>query len=181
MVSRSRAQRPADGEREFEELFRTYHAVIVAAAFNRLSDRTDAEDAAAEVFALAWRRRDDASQVFTLAWLYATLRNVVGNTYRGRTRRQRRAERAELELEGVPELASEEVLEVRLAVNRLDEADREVIWMAYWEDLSREEMAEILGCSAATLRVRLHRARRRLEQLLALDPASTVKEDAWTS
>ncbi len=119
--------------------------------------------------------------MFTIAWLYATLRNVVGNTYRGRTRHTRRADRAEQELESAPELASDEVIEVRLAVNRLEEADREVIWMAYWEDLSREEMAEILGCSTATLRVRLHRARRRLEQLLAIDPASTVKEDAWTS
>ncbi|GLU89566.1 sigma-70 family RNA polymerase sigma factor [Agromyces sp. NBRC 114283] len=180
MVSSSRAQRLAAGEREFEELFRTYHAVIVAAAFNRLSDRTDAEDAAAEVFAQAWRRRDDA-QVFTLAWLYATLRNIVGNTYRGRSRHLRRAERVEHEVEAQHALASEDVLEVRLAVNRLDEADREVIWMAYWEDLGREEMAEILGCSIAAVRVRLHRARRRLEQLLALDPASTVKEDAWTS
>lgn len=50
---------------EFEELFRTYHPVILAAAFNRLSDMSDAEDAAAEVFALAWRRRKDRPDVLT--------------------------------------------------------------------------------------------------------------------
>jgi RNA polymerase sigma factor (sigma-70 family) len=154
------------GERDFEELFRTYHAVLVTAAYNRLSNIGDAEDAAAEVFAQAWRRRDEAAHVFTIAWLYSTLRNVIGNQYRGRTRHARRVERAEANHRDLGAEASEEVLDVRAAVNRLDPADRELIWMAFWEDLTREEMAEILGCSAATLRVRLHRAKKRLETAL---------------
>ena len=41
--------------------------------------------------------------------------------------------------------------------------------MAYWEDLSPAEMAEILGCSVPTLWVRLNRARNALRRRLG-DP-----------
>lgn len=164
----------------FQELFRTYHPVIVAAAFNRLSDVSDAEDAAAEVFAQAWRRRDAATHVFTIEWLYATLRNVVGNHYRGRLRHRRRVERATGHHPIQVESVSDADLDVRAAVNRLDPADRELIWMAYWEDLSREEIARILGCTPATLRVRLHRARKKLQDALGED-ATNPEEVSWTS
>lgn len=167
-------------ERAFEDLFRTYHSVIVAAAFNRLSDVSDAEDAAAEVFAQAWRRREEAEHVFTIAWLYSTLRNVVGNQYRGRARHARRVVRAGDRSREVVDDARDDVLDVRAAVNRLDPPDRELIWMAYWEDLSREEIAQILGCTPTTLRVRLHRARKKLAEVLDSSP-TTVKEATWTT
>lgn len=162
----------------FEELFRTYHPVIVAAAFNRLSDRSDAEDAAAEVFAQAWRRRSEATQVYTVAWLYATLRNVVGSQYRGRARHSRRVKRAESHWPGPVEIARDEILDVRAAVFSLDPSDRELIWMAHWEDLTRDEMAQILGCTPAALRVRLHRARKSLAAILA--SSATTGEATWT-
>ncbi|MGR0218647.1 RNA polymerase sigma factor [Agromyces sp. ZXT2-6] len=167
-------------EGAFEELFRTYHPVIVAAAFNRLSDVSDAEDAAAEVFTQAWRRRDAADRVFTIEWLYVTLRNVVGNHYRSRARHHRRVERAGRHHPTPVDGATDAVLDVRAAVNRLDPADRELIWMAYWEDLSREEIARILGCTTAALRVRLHRARKKLQDALGED-ATNPEEVLWTS
>ncbi len=154
--------------------------MIVAAAFNRLSDISDAEDAAAEVFAQAWRRRDAVDHVFTIEWLYVSLRNVVGNHYRSRTRHHRRVERAGQHHPAPVEGASDAVLDVRAAVNRLDPADRELIWMAYWEDLSREEIARILACTPATLRVRLHRARKKLQDALS-EGASLPEEVSWTS
>ncbi len=88
------AERLATVRDAFEELFRLYHPVIVVAAYNRLSNQGDAEDAAAEVFGAAWRLRADAMSVFTLPWLYGTLRNVVGNEYRRRSRSAARVEKA---------------------------------------------------------------------------------------
>lgn len=175
MVPSNPAPAAAQGESAFEALFRTYHPVIVAAAYNRLSDASDAEDAAAEVFAQAWRRRDDAAHVFTVTWLYSALRNVVGNQYRARDRHARRVERSGLDAPRTtePDSDSDDVFDVRAAVNRLDAADRELIWMTYWEDLTREEIADILGCNQAALRVRLHRARKRLAAELAAHPEPT--------
>src|SRR5689334_19751966 len=76
----------------------------------------DAEDAAAEVFALAWRRRDDAEHVLTIGWLYSTLRNVVGNHYRARARHARRVEQTRLNHRTADGMVSDVSLDVQAAV-----------------------------------------------------------------
>ena len=53
------------------------------------------------------------------------------------------------------------------AWQRLSEGDREVLALIAWEELSVAEASRVVGCPAAVLSVRLHRARRRLERLLA--------------
>lgn len=155
----------------FRNMFQEYHTVMVSAAYNRLSNLTDAEEAAAEVFRIAWTKRDVLRDTERLAWLYTTLRNVVGNEYRRRARVKRREDRAKNDLLEETNLASgesdeSERIEIRDAVAAMDSADRELIWMAYWEELTREEMAEVLGCSIASVRVRLFRARGKLKVLL---------------
>ena len=60
-----------------------------------------------------------------------------------------------------------------LAWRELREADREVLSLIAWEELSVADAARALGCSAAAFSVRLHRARRRLERLLARSEEST--------
>ena len=55
---------------------------------------------------------------------------------------------------------------VRAAIAELSERDREVLTLAYWEGFSAAEIGAVTGRPAATVRVRLHRARRRLERRL---------------
>ncbi|MFC9559422.1 RNA polymerase sigma factor [Agromyces sp. NPDC056965] len=158
-------------ERAFDELFRAHHRTIVQAAYHRLSNVRDAEDAAAEVFSVAWRQRASAPGIYTLPWLYGVLRNVVGVEYRRRDRARvgaaASAETGRAEDDSADVDAGDAARDVRRAVASLALSDRELIWMAYWEDLSRTEMAEIVGISHASLRVRLLRARHRLK--VALD------------
>lgn len=52
------------------------------------------------------------------------------------------------------------------ALAELPEPDREVLTLMAWQGLSPREAARVLGCTAATVRVRLHRARKRLAGLL---------------
>lgn len=154
----------------FKELFRLYHPVIFAAAYNRLSNRGDAEDAAAEVFSAAWRLRANAASVFTLPWLYGTLRNVVGNEYRRRNRSAARVDKAVETVVGHAHntTSDDHARDVRRAILTLPMNERELIWMVYWEELTGDEMASIVGCSHAALRVRLHRAKRRLRSALEM-------------
>ena len=60
------------------------------------------------------------------------------------------------------------------ALATLDETDREVIMLSAWDGLTSAEIGELLGVRAATVRVRLHRSRRRLEH--ALEPPSARGE-----
>ena len=49
-------------------------------------------------------------------------------------------------------------------MNRLDAADRLVIGLRYFEQLSEREMAEVLECAAGTVKSRLARAKGRLRE-----------------
>jgi RNA polymerase sigma-70 factor (ECF subfamily) len=64
---------------------------------------------------------------------------------------------------------------VLAALARLGDADRELLTLVAWHGLSPREAARVVGCSAATYFVRLHRARRRLEQAMAAGPAPAVR------
>ena len=54
--------------------------------------------------------------------------------------------------------------------------DFRALWLRYAEELEPAEVARVLGINAIAARVRLHRARRRLETLLRADPAFTAAE-----
>jgi RNA polymerase sigma-70 factor (ECF subfamily) len=56
---RDAGEAPADAERlRFERCFRQHYAAVLAFALRRTPAREAAEDAAAETFAVVWRRRD---------------------------------------------------------------------------------------------------------------------------
>jgi RNA polymerase sigma-70 factor, ECF subfamily len=61
-----------------------------------------------------------------------------------------------------------------LAVNELDEADREMIIMRHFEHLGNSEVAEALGLTAPAAGMRYLRAIRKLRQALGTDDESIV-------
>jgi DNA-directed RNA polymerase specialized sigma24 family protein len=52
------------------------------------------------------------------------------------------------------------------ALDRLRGSDRELLTLTAWDGLDANDLAVVLGCSPATARVRLHRARKHFEQIL---------------
>ncbi|HWH19880.1 MAG TPA: sigma-70 family RNA polymerase sigma factor, partial [Solirubrobacterales bacterium] len=56
--------------------------------------------------------------------------------------------------------------ELAAALAKLEEAEREVLRLVAWEGLSTRDGAQVVGCSPGAFRVRLHRARRKLEREL---------------
>jgi RNA polymerase sigma-70 factor (ECF subfamily) len=102
-----------------------------------------------------------------LPWLYGVARNVVLR-HHAATRRQNRArEAAQRERPAPAPSATAGDPAVWEAWNRLRRTDREVLALIAWEELSVAEAARVLGCPAPQFSVRLFRARRRLERLLA--------------
>ena len=77
---------------------------------------------------------------------------------------------------------TEDTSELARAFAALSESDRELLSLEAWEGLTREEIAVALGTNRATVRLRLHRARRRLRDALA--PTQTHftggTEHEWT-
>ena len=57
-------------------------------------------------------------------------------------------------------------LDLRRALRTMDGQDVQLLVGRYWQDLSDSELAEQLGVAEATVRVRLHRLRLRLRNIL---------------
>lgn len=157
-----------DSRERFEALFRSHYGAVVRYAVRRVGI-----DAAGEIvnetFLVAWRRINEVPDN-ALPWLYATARRVVANEVRRRGRQTRLGERLANERPSTVEDETEfvsESLRLRAALDALGERDREVVRLSAWEQLGAADAAAVLGCSVAAYKVRLHRARRRLELLLA--------------
>jgi RNA polymerase sigma factor (sigma-70 family) len=151
---------------EFEAFYRAHYSVILATLNRRLSDYGTAEDVASEVFRIAWSHHQEGGQL-GLAWLYTVARNLVGNEYRRAARSTALRLKAQSNVADAAEEPHDTGADTRRAMMKLREADREILFMAYWEDLSGSEIAEILGCKVPTVWVRLNRARAALRTHLA--------------
>jgi len=157
----------------FTDLFERTHAPLTAYAVRRVVDPADAADVVAETFLVAWRRLDDVPDGDAARpWLYGVARRVLANHHRGERRRLALADRLREQVaEAVPAHEPADPALAR-AMDRLPPDDRELLRLVAWEELGRDEVAQVLGVPRATVRVRLHRARRRLAALLAtLDTA----------
>jgi RNA polymerase sigma-70 factor (ECF subfamily) len=133
-----------------------------------------AEDAAAEVFRIAWQKVQEGREL-TLPWLYQTARNVVGNEYR-RERRQKALTQKVISEPAVVSPEADTSLELKRALGRLKKIDQELLFMAYWEDLSAREIAAILRLKESAVRMRLSRAKSLLRKQLGQGSEGTLEE-----
>ena len=146
-------------EQAFIDLHTQHSARVFAYIACRINDRHRAEELAADVFRIAWQKQ--LSEPPGIGWLLATARNVVGNEYKGRRRRQELVDRLADEARSqTPEGNTEERAAVAGVLMQLRERDREVLMLSYWDDLTTAELAQALECSPSAAAVRLHRARR---------------------
>lgn len=102
---------------------------------------------------------------------------MLANRDRSARRRDRLTERLREELRcQVPAHFTPEAEPFLAALADLPEPDRELLTLIGWEELAPSEAAQALGITPATVRVRLHRARRRLRARLGerrADPQET--------
>ena len=161
-------------EQRFGALYREHYRCVWAYAVRRIESQADAGDVVADVFTIAWRRLSEVPDPpGDLLWLYGVARRVVAG--KRRSARRLRDLIARLQAAAVPAPVStgdqltDRVLD---ALARLRPAEREAIALVHWEQLSHDEAARVLGCSANAVAIRVHRARSRLRQSLAVpDPA----------
>ena len=152
-------------EHRFAEIFA--HLEFISRYARRRGAR-DPDGIAAEAMAIAWRRLADVPTADARPWLIVTARNLL--------LAERRSEPGtgsqplgDIDVEApVQQLPSELDLDPDLArgLRGLAEKDREALLLIAWDDLTPALAAASLGISPAAFRVRLHRARRRLSELL---------------
>jgi uncharacterized protein len=165
------------GDRAAFALLLERHADRVRVLAGRLLPPHDAEDVAQEALLQAFLGLDRLRDRRRFgAWLYGITLNLA--KMRLRSRAATRLHHGGVEEHSAPGLSPEQMLEaqelaelVRDALNVLPPHEREAVLLHYGEGLTTPELAAALGERPGTVRVRLHRARRRLHRrLLELAP-----------
>lgn len=145
----------------------------------RVATREVAEDVTSEVFMKALRslHRYDPNRASSRTWLLRIARNAVTDHLRSLKRRGS----LHVSLDRIPDLVSnlpsqeervlkEERIQALLnATQKLRQADQEILSLRYGAELSNGEIAESLNISPNAVAVRLHRALKRLQEVV-LEP-----------
>jgi RNA polymerase sigma-70 factor (ECF subfamily) len=163
-----------EAEDRFNVLYRTHSQAVLRYALRR-TDSDTAGDVVADTFLVAWRKLDDvpADPGQAEPWLYAVARRVLANAERSDRRTRRVAARLwqqsheeQRDQASDPAAVISERQRVSQALSKLAEPDQEALRLVGWEGLDLTGAALAMRCSRSAMAVRLHRARRRLDQAL---------------
>jgi RNA polymerase sigma-70 factor (ECF subfamily) len=170
----------------FEAVYHDLYEPICGYVLRRLREPEDAAEVIAETFATLWRRFDACPHGAELRpWLFGVARRVLANQRRGERRRTALGERLVASFDQAALEAtrsSEDASGLARAFAGLSESDRELLALVAWEGLTNDEIAVALGTNRANVRLRLHRARKRLRDAL---PRTQIRfsggqEHEWT-
>jgi RNA polymerase sigma-70 factor, ECF subfamily len=173
--------RMRDGDRTaLGELFDRYADQVHAFAFRRTASWAAAEDVVQATFLSTWRRfeRNDPGPLTgptARGWLLVVAANECRNLTRAARRLRAVVDRLPAPSHD-PDHAADvarrldderRMSEVRRALAKLPRHERETLELVVWSGLTQAEAAAALGIAEGTVKARLHRARRRLPDLLS--------------
>lgn len=162
----------------FRRLFQRYYPRVYAFVLRRLGDSTSAEDTTVETFAELWRTakrfRGDSRPS---TWIYG-IAHFKALAARRAAMRNKRSKVIPVDFETLSRAPSPEVLQdhvesreevrrVRQAIQALPQRYRQVIELAFFENLPYSEIARRLGMAEGTVKTQISRARDRLRKQLA--------------
>lgn len=164
----------------FRQLLERHQNAVVGTVVKMLGNASESEDIAQQVFLRIWRNakryRPDAK--FT-TYLYTITRNLVFNETRRKSRKKEvssdeREEHSNLTVEASPHRQPDsEILQAELqqkvdeAIASLPESQRMAVVLRRYEQLSYEEIADVLHLSVSAVKSLLFRARTSLRETLA--------------
>ncbi|WP_084515757.1 RNA polymerase sigma factor [Microbacterium luticocti] len=152
----------------FSGFFDEHYAHLVRYVERRIAAAEDAEQVAADAFEVAWQKLDtDAPDA--AAWLYKTAQQKIYN-YWTRQRRRARAMACTAALT-VPPTTPEDSLDslaLHNAISHLNDREREVLSLTYWESMDAQDIADQLGISVAAVWKCASRARSKLRKELSI-------------
>ena len=162
----------------FNRIVSSYNNRAYYYALSILHNHHDAMDIAQESFVKAFRAiaTFDNSKPF-LPWLLRIVRNQCYNEFK---KKKRRAESPGPETDYIVlekisantktpyEIVVENELKdtIQNAINKLPEAQRETVFLFHFEELSYEQIAEVMGIPIGTVMSRLFHGRKKLAEIL---------------
>lgn len=166
----------AGEEWALEEAYRRWGALIHTVALRGTGSPHDADDVAQAVFVSAWRGRHRYSPDHAAlpAWLLGITKRRIADHWESRSREQRKVNAAGLASEVAPQ-TEESVEQVAHRVliadelSRLDQPQRQIMELAFFDDLTHHQIAERLSMPLGTVKSHIRRSLMRLRSRMEVD------------
>ena len=151
---------------DIENLYERYASDVRRFALYLCGDMVMADEITSDTFVRAWLAANRIRQPTVKSYLFTVARNVYTDLLRRATRHTRLDENmpaarisAQTQME-----QSAEVKAVLAALQQLPEMDRAVLLMRTLDEIPYDEIAETMGISVVSAKVKVHRARLKLMQ-----------------
>lgn len=173
-------ERFRDGdERALEAIYRRWSPIVFTLALRSLGDRTDAEDVTQRTFVSAWTSRSgyEPSKARLGTWLVVIARRRIADTLDAQAkviRLQRELERFADPTDAFdPGTDLGDRMLVADEIDRLEPDAQRVIRLAFFEDLTHDQIASRLGMPLGTVKSHIRRSLTRLRARLEVGHVSS--------
>lgn len=163
----------AGDERALAEIYRRWSPVVYTLALRSLGDRGDAEDVTQKTFVSAWTSRVsfDPSKARLSTWLVAIAKRRIADTHEARSRIRALQEQLQRttspdDLITAPPVDLGETLLVARELEQLEPDAQRVMRLAFFDDLTHQEIANRLGMPLGTVKSHIRRSLTRLRTRL---------------
>lgn len=159
----------------FGKLYDAYVNQIYRFVYFKVAGHEEAEDITADVFLKVWNYLQVERDIKSFSGLlYRVARNCIIDSYRAKGARQEVALDEFLEIsdgrKGQDKMMSgAEQDKTILALSRLKQEYREIVTLRYVDELEISEIAELTEKSSVTVRVTLHRALKKLKEVMEVE------------
>lgn len=166
-------QKAQSGNREaYGAIYKLYYKKIFRYCSFNTHDKEAAADICQEAFVKAWKKindfRMDSADWSFQAFLFAIARNLIIDRSR---------EKKEYSLDAHEDIETNEdyyndfdkkndVVRIKNALSKLNEAERQIIIFKYFEEMDSKEVANILNINHGALRVRQSRILQKLKDIM---------------
>lgn len=156
-------------------------ADILAYLTRRVDPSEDAADLLSEVLTVVWRKAGalPAKDEDVRPWMFGIARKMLQRHYRTLGRQHALADRLRSALtvtEHPGFTVTDDHLDLRQALARLDQIDRDIIGLVHWEGFTLADTSRIMGIKEGTTRSRYHRARATLRTHLTNQNEAVITE-----
>jgi RNA polymerase sigma-70 factor, ECF subfamily len=168
-------------QKDFEQTAIPYMDILYNYALHMTMNSANAEDLLQDTYLKAFRFWGNFERGTNIkAWLYQIMRNSYINQYRKKVKEPKKVEYDEnqfyyrisqqgsFDSKYLEEKSYDEIFEDEIthSLDKLTKELKTVVILSDFEDLSYEEIANIINCPIGTVRSRLHRGRKHLQNEL---------------